>query len=67
MINFLLLLALQDAVDGKKPVDLQKIFTPATDVDEILPGTNRKFYFSKLIFINQFLKNIKLTIRKNKA
>jgi hypothetical protein len=28
--------------DVKKPIDLQKIFTPATDTDEILPGKNRK-------------------------
>lgn len=53
MINFLSFLALQDEkLDGKKPVDLQKIFTPATDVDEILPGTNRKGKY----FLIKFLK-----------
>lgn len=40
----------QDAVDGKKPIDLQKIFTPATDVDEILPGKNRKLFASSCFY-----------------
>lgn len=31
-------------MDGKQLVDLQKIFTPATDVDEILPGANRTLF-----------------------
>lgn len=52
MINFLSFLALQDEkLEGKKPVDLQKIFTPATDADEILPGTNR---MKKMFLINFF-------------
>ncbi|CAO1441247.1 unnamed protein product [Diamesa serratosioi] len=40
----------RDAVDGKKPIDLQKIFTPATDVDEILPGKNRKLFASSCFY-----------------
>lgn len=47
MISILLF---QDAVDGKKPIDLQKIFTPATDVDEILPGKNRKLFASSCFY-----------------
>lgn len=27
---------------SSKPIDLQKIFTPATDAEEILPNRNRK-------------------------
>lgn len=29
-----------------KPVDLQKIFTPADDTEEIRPQKNRKLYFT---------------------
>ncbi|CRL07265.1 CLUMA_CG020244, isoform B [Clunio marinus] len=39
-----------EVLDGKKPVDLQKIFTPATDVDEILPGKNRKLFASSSFY-----------------
>lgn len=36
----------QDAQPGiQKPVDLQKIFTPAEDAEEIVPQKNREFQF----------------------
>ncbi|KAG5673133.1 hypothetical protein PVAND_003205 [Polypedilum vanderplanki] len=39
-----------DGGEGKKPIDLQKIFTPANDVDEIKPGTNRKLFASSSFY-----------------
>ncbi|XP_037925806.1 serine protease filzig isoform X2 [Hermetia illucens] len=35
---------------GQKPVDLNKIFTPATDAEEILPQKNRKLYASSAFY-----------------
>lgn len=36
----------QDATAGlQKPIDLQKIFTPAEDAEEIVPQKNREFQF----------------------
>ncbi|XP_037042049.1 uncharacterized protein LOC119078545 isoform X5 [Bradysia coprophila] len=39
----------QDAAPGK-PVDLQKILTPAEDAEEIVPQKNRKLYASSAFF-----------------
>ncbi|KAL7019693.1 hypothetical protein ACKWTF_011212 [Chironomus riparius] len=36
--------------EGKKPIDLQKIFTPANDVEEIKPGKNRKLFASSSFY-----------------
>jgi hypothetical protein len=37
-------------LDPKNPVDLQKIFTPATDAEEIQPGKNRKLFASSSFY-----------------
>jgi len=40
----------EKASDIKKPIDFQKIFTPANDVDEITPGQNRKLFASSSFY-----------------
>ncbi|XP_070501731.1 synaptopodin-2 isoform X2 [Chironomus tepperi] len=39
-----------EKLEGKKPIDLQKIFTPANDVEEIKPGKNRKLFASSSFY-----------------
>lgn len=46
-----------DRGNAPKQIDLQKIFTPANDADEILPKNSRKFVY---------LRKIKLEIEKIK-
>lgn len=36
-----------DRGNAPKQIDLQKIFTPANDADEILPKNSRKFVYNK--------------------
>ncbi len=57
----------QDATPGvQKPVDLQKIFTPAEDAEEIVPQKNREFqvhqingffFVVKILYHVQFCKS----------
>lgn len=38
-----------DSGNAPKQIDLQKIFTPANDAEEILPKNSRKFVLMKTI------------------
>jgi hypothetical protein len=48
LIKFLLSSRFQDENKGPvKPIDLDRLFTPATDAEEIVPGKNSKWDWAK--------------------